>query len=286
MMRRKFLQSRRDAFDPNNYLTIEALEDGVVVSFTSDIEYNLDGEEWVYLDANVAIPPIKKGQTLSFRGKLIPSSEGIGAFNINGECNLMGNCMSLLFRDSAKKELSLASHPFAFNRLFSYCDGIKNVSPTFLPATTLADSCYYSMFNGCRSLTAAPELPATTLADNCYDGMFNGCRSLTAAPELPATTLRGNCYDSMFYGCTSLTTAPELPATTLRDNCYRDMFYGCTRLNYIKMLATDISAENCLYSWVFGVASTGTFVKSKDATWNVVGASGVPSGWTVITDDQ
>ena len=28
--------------------------------------------------------------------------------------------------------------------------------------------CYFSMFNGCSSLTQAPELPAETLADNCY----------------------------------------------------------------------------------------------------------------------
>ena len=31
------------------------------------------------------------------------------------------------------------------------------------------------MFIGCSSLTAAPALPATTLADNCYYGMFFDC---------------------------------------------------------------------------------------------------------------
>jgi hypothetical protein len=61
------------------------------------------------------------------------------------------------------------------------------------------------------------------------------------------------------------------------------MFYNCRSLNYIKMLATDISASSCLSGWVNGVASTGTFVKNKNATWNVTGASGVPSGWTVQT---
>ena len=34
--------------------------------------------------------------------------------------------------------------------------------------------------------------------------MFNGCTSLTAAPELPATTLTKDCYYAMFSGCTSL----------------------------------------------------------------------------------
>ena len=34
------------------------------------------------------------------------------------------------------------------------------------------DFCYFSMFRGCSSLTQAPELPATTLVDWCYQTMF------------------------------------------------------------------------------------------------------------------
>jgi hypothetical protein len=85
----------------------------------------------------------------------------------------------------------------------------------------------------------------------------------------------------MFYGCTNLTTAPDLPATTLVTSCYNSMFRSCTKLNYIKMLATNISASECLDVWVQGVASSGTFVKNKNATWDVTGSNGVPSGWTV-----
>ena len=54
--------------------------------------------------------------------------------------------------------------------------------------------CYNGIFNGCSSLTQAPELPATTLADSCYSGMFKNCTSLTQAPALPATTLASYCY--------------------------------------------------------------------------------------------
>ena len=50
--------------------------------------------------------------------------------------------------------------------------------------------------------------------------MFQGCSSLTTAPELPANTLPDWCYTSMFQDCSSLTTAPELPTTTLAENCY------------------------------------------------------------------
>lgn len=36
-----------------------------------------------------------------------------------------------------------------------------------------------NMFAYCTGLTVAPELPATTLANSCYGYMFNGCTSLT-----------------------------------------------------------------------------------------------------------
>jgi hypothetical protein len=150
-----------------------------------------------------------------------------------------------------------------------------------LPATTLSSDCYYNMFKGCTSLTTAPELPATTLKKSCYGNMFNGCVSLTESPALPATTLEWGCYKTMFEWCTSLTEAPELPATTLADSCYKEMFHGCSNLNYIKMLATDISANSCLDSWVNGVASSGTFVKHPSMTTLPSGVSGIPSGWTV-----
>ena len=85
----------------------------------------------------------------------------------------------------------------------------------------------------------------------------------------------------MFDGCTSLTTAPELPATKLYDSCYENMFSHCTKLNYIKMLATNISAYDCLYGWVYGVSSTGTFIKNAAMTSLPTGTSGIPSGWIV-----
>ena len=114
-----------------------------------------------------------------------------------------------------------------------------------------------------------------------YD-LFYNCRSLTAAPALPAIKLAPSCYSSMFSGCTSLTQAPVLPATTLASACYQLMFAGCHSLNYIKALFTTL---NILYTfnWVANVSKTGTFVKSKDATWNEDGINGIPTGWTVQT---
>lgn len=62
------------------------------------------------------------------------------------------------------------------------------------------------------------------------------------------------------------------------------MFYGCTNLNYFKSLFTDEYSEKTTYSCLSGVAHTGTFVKNKNATWDVRGSNGIPEGWTVVTE--
>ena len=201
---------------------------------------------------------------------------------------LSKNAYEAMFRDC----ISLISAPelpateltqACYNVMFENCVSLKKAPK--LPATTLKDSCYQGMFNLCSSLIIAPELPATELDDYCYNGMFRGCISLTTAPELPATSLHIYCYGGMFENCTSLTTAPELPATILAQGCYNGMFSGCSSLSYIKCLATRGSVSGSTINWVKGVATNGTFVKSKDVTWET-GYNGIPSTWTIeyITD--
>ena len=251
----------------DSYLTIEALEDGLTASLTyNSCEYCVDGDgNWKNLAADAETESINSGQTLSFRGNLKPVNmeegydyNGIGTFTISKKCNLKGNCMSMLFGDNAADNYSLEGKAYAFVNLFYNCSNIINVSSNFLPATTLANSCYNYMFWGCTSLTTTPKLPATNLT-----GAYL-------------------CYNNMFRGCTSLTAAPELPATTLESTCYEYMFEGYTKLNHIKMLATDISARSCLEKWVSGVATTGTFVKNPTMINIPTGNNGIPEGWTVI----
>lgn len=263
-------------WDFSNYMTIESL--GVAsVAFMMKVEYTKDGRAWKTLEAYENLR--MKGECVSFKSVLEPG-ERVGTINIIGRCNLRGNCLSLIFGDEASGKNDIHLYPNCLSSTFSSTE-IINIDKGFLPATTLASNCYYNMFNGCKSLVNAPELPATTLAGSCYSSMFYGCTSLVNAPELPATTLKDSCYYYMFNGCTSLVNAPELPAIILMDYCYVQMFNGCNKINYIKMLATDISADYCLYNWVKGVASSGTFVKNKYATWDVTGDSGVPDGWTI-----
>lgn len=287
--RRELMGGLSSGIDINNYLTIEALEDGLTASLNdNDCEYCIDGNDnWKSLTAGTATKSINAGHTLSFRGNLTPNiTTGIGTFTISKKCNLLGNCMSILFGDNVADNYSLSGKNYAFYKLFYNCANIVNVSENFLPATILARSCYENMFCNCTSLTTAPSLPSMSLSQWCYVSMFAYCKSLIMAPKLPAISLSIGCYISMFTNCLSLITAPELPATVLTYQCYQDMFNYCKKLNYIKMLATDISISYCLSNWVSNVASTGTFIKNPAMTTLPTGSSGIPEGWTVVDDGE
>lgn len=177
--------------------------------------------------------------------------------NTTGNCNVGGDIMSLLYGDNFTGEETTfpSGSTYNFMGLFQSNTHLVDTSSLILPATTLAEECYYNMFAGCTSLTAAPALPATTLANGCYYNMFNGCTSLTAAPELPATTLVANCY--------------------------RTMFQSCTSLNKVTTYAQDISASYCLLYWLNGVSLTGTFYNMACTTYPE-GASGILNSWTEL----
>jgi hypothetical protein len=265
-----------------DYLTFVAEEGGTFKFSGNSVNYSVDnGATWTTLANNTNTPTISAGNKIMFKATLTPASwVGIGTFSSTGRFTAQGNVMSLLYGDNFIGQTSLSGKDYAFYELFSNCTGLTSAENMSLPATTLAEACYFNMFYGCTSLTTAPELPATTLAGGCYGAMFSGCTSLTTAPSvLPATTLENSCYSNMFNGCTSLTTAPVLPATALELYSCSYMFSGCTNLNSITCLATRISASNCTFLWVKGVASTGTFYKNPNMTGWTAGIDGIPSGW-------
>ena len=199
---------------------------------------------------------------------------------------LANNCYGWMFKGcsaltSAPELPATEMGSYCYNGMFANCT--KLTSAPELPAKRLESNCYNCMFEGCTSLTSAPELPATYLVRECYHSMFNGCTSLASAPKLPATTLAWGCYSEMFQGCTSLTSAPELPAKELIRNCYQLMFKDCSKLRYVKALFTTSPSEETTKDWLSGVTASGTFVKSKNATWNVTGVHSIPKGWKIET---
>lgn len=270
----------------SNYLTIEALEDDLNVSLTTnDCEYCVDGiYDWKPLSALSTTESIKKGHSISFRGNLTPKQDvGIGTFNVNKNFKVSGNVMSMIFGDSGSSNYSLAGKNYAFYKLFYNCTTLQSVASTILPALVLSNYCYGSMFEGCTSLGKTPAFPATTLALSCYHHMFYGCSNLVIVSDLLCKTLQSRCYSHMFAyctslknppiidaayldtyccswmfsGCTSLTTAPQLRLVQLKQNCYQGMFENCTSLVTPPELSPSI-ADSCFNSMFAGCTALTT----------------------------
>ena len=245
-------------------------------AFTKTIDYKLNDGEWTSITSNTgsSAPTINvvEGDKIQFKG----NNEQYGTYlnyiysynsfrDSTASFEVEGNIMSLIYGDNFKNNLTISGE-YTFYELFYHCVNLVSAENLVLPSTTLAHSCYKSMFLECTSLTTAPELPATTLANYCYHSMFQGCTSLTIAPELPATTLVDSCYRQMFLGCTSLTTAPKLPATTLALSCYCDMFSSCTSLTTAPELPITTLASSCYYGMFNNCTSLTTAPKLPATT--------------------
>ena len=176
----------------NKYFTFKITSAGTINWYatnsasTKTISYSKDnGTTWndiVSTTGGTSINVIN-GDTLIFKG--INSSYGkqTNTYSCFKDSTagfyVEGNIMSLIYGDNFKDRTSFPpSSNYIFINLFQNCTGLTSAQDLILPATNLAFGCYYGMFNGCTSLTTAPELPATTLANECYRFMFVSCTSL------------------------------------------------------------------------------------------------------------
>ena len=142
---------------------------------------------------------------------------------------------------------------------------------------TVSDNCFNSLFNGCGSLTSAPELPATTLRDNCYVQMFQLCNNLLKAPDLPAKTMKTSCYHYMFNGCTSITEPPKIWAETLGNYCFYGMFNNCSNLEKLPKLPI-LTVPAYAYAYMFYGCSK--IKLSTTQTWEYQTPYRIPETWT------
>ena len=247
-----------EAENPSDAPQISLVKVGSPTSLTMQTSY--DKSTWTNYTIGDSIELSEEHPRIYFKNsrntRFSTGSSRYYKFTADDYVNVGGNIASL--KDSSMSDNT--SNSYDFCRLFYQNAYLRNANKLYLGNyTTIAQGCYYYMFQDCTSLTQAPALPATTLNNYCYSYMFLGCTSLTQAPALPATTLNNYCYAYMFSGCTSLTIAPELPATTLTNYCYQYMFNGCSSLISPPALPATTLSEGCYYS-MFAYCSSITSI--------------------------
>jgi len=171
----------------------------------------------------------------------------------SGKITIDGDIKALIYDGRGSSEIGdtpAIPCDYCFQSLFEGNQNITSVASGFLSFTNFNSktNVYASMFEECQNLEDAPALPASTLADYCYFRMFFNCYKLKATPTLSAETLTHSCYKRMFYGCHAITTTPALPATSPMPYCYYMMFQDCSALTSIsKISLQDISGDNGWY---------------------------------------
>ena len=288
--------------DLNTPLTLEADNDGVItITIPSRFAEEYPAFSGIYYSKNGSTPwsqvtqttsiPVSKGDKVCFygnnsrysiRSKFEPDDCIAATITCSQSCYVYGNIMSLVNMVSFATEKILTDNGTfmgLFNGLNFGGNHIVNhsVRKLVLPATTLSDMCYASMFTGCVDLTAIPNLTVQDLPFACYAYMFAGCTSLTSVPDFSMTSLDESCmqgmfsyctglknapalqtnanmadycFSEMFRGCTQMETAPELPCRNLADGCYWQMFTDCSSLSTAPELPAETLASSC-YSYMF-----------------------------------
>jgi len=260
-------EGREDLPYNQQYLTFEILTGGTILwkaattAVTRTISYSINYGEWTEITSTtdgVAIN-VSAGDEIRFKGTnqaYATAKDVVSTFSgSTAVFDAYGNAMSLIGGDDFSGLTSFAKD-WAFHDLLNTTN-VVSAKNLILPATTLRQCCYRAMFAHAKQLVEAPELPATTLANSGY------------------------CY--MFQDCTVLQKAPDLLAENIVGGCYIGMFHSARTLNYIKCTATSGVTSGNTKEWVRGVASSGTFIKAKSATW-LRDINGIPTEW-IVRDD-
>ena len=103
------------------------------------------------------------------------------------------------------------------------------------------------MFYNCKALTTDPTLPATTLADSCYWSLFNGCSSLNSitvyADDISAT----NCTSSWLSGVASTGTFNNYGSATYTKDSVSGIPTGWTEVKPINYFYVKTSNNRLVF---------------------------------------
>ena len=195
-------------------LTIEALAAGTITiknPLGKVISYQKNGGEKVTSTkddtSDIGIPVVAGDKVQFFGINAAYAIEGVATeelgsrfVNTNINCSesckikVYGNIMSLISPDNYSTLTAFGDGTsYNFAALFEGNKGLTDASGLILPATTLTEYCYASMFRGCSNFTTTPKLPAETLAKCCYEEMFRQCSSLNSVTCLATDNSAASC---------------------------------------------------------------------------------------------
>ncbi len=207
-------------------LTLVAQADGKItvtfnngITLANDIHYTINNgaEQTIAKNTTGSFDiAVKKGDVVQFYSLNTSLGGGSTVAGARGTTRAVDDGAKYInIRPSMKTEI--------YGNVMSLLKGKDNLES----ATAIeAKNAFYGLFAGAEKLVNNTErllvLPATTLTESCYQDMFNGCKGIEKAPELPAPKLEKNCYQEMFYDCAKLNHVKCLATDIKAENCTKD----------------------------------------------------------------
>ena len=179
------------------------------------LETSTDGENWTpFIPGTTIINLANVGDIVYFRNgdtvnKQFASSDSTAYRNFvtSQDVYCTGDVIGLL--DYGYDDMPRL-YKATFSNLFS---NSRILTPPSLPATELADYCYYYMFYYASKLILAPYLPATEMRPYCYCYMFSRCSAMKKIFNLDHVTKAAQgCFVNMLYNCNSFKISKTPPA--------------------------------------------------------------------------
>lgn len=156
------------------YLTVEATGPGDFNINRANISYSINGAEWA-TTTGASTLSLSDGDVVRFKA----ISTGYNLFTGSTVSFIVyGNVESIEYGDNFIGQTTMVATSGTFNSMFHSCSCLTDASNLILPATTLVQSCYQSMFYDCTSLSGAPELNASYVPKQAYRQMFYNCHPL------------------------------------------------------------------------------------------------------------
>ena len=206
-------------------LTLLALADGkITVTFNGGITLASDIHYIINAGAEQTIPK----NTIGAYDIVVEKNDVVQLYSLNsslGSSAVAGVRGGTRAVDDGAKYINI--RPSMKTEIFGNVMSLLKGKDGFANADALeAKNTFYGLFAGAEKLVNDADrqlvLPATTLKESCYQDMFNGCKGIEKAPELPAPKLEKNCYQEMFYDCSKLNSVKCLATDISAENSTKD----------------------------------------------------------------
>ena len=240
-------------------LTLLALADGkITVNFNGGITLTGDIHYTINAGAEQTIP---KNTTGAF-DIAVKKNDVVQLYSLNS--SLGGNSVAgarggTRAVDDGAKYINI--RPSMKTEIFGNVMSLLKGKDGFADADALeAKNTFYGLFAGAEKLVNDADrqlvLPATTLKESCYQDMFNGCKGIEKAPELPAPTLEKNCYQEMFYDCSKLNSVKCLATDISAENSTKDWLGKAgSEATSEKVIETQVPMDDVPADWTEVIAS-------------------------------